>query len=118
MTGVVERFLNAMPAHDWDGMAACLADDPFVRIGPYLDEYTSKAEYVDYIRVMLPTLSGYSMDVTRVTYGSGDGAGVAYAELSETVDDGGVPLRTPECLVFELDAAGLITRVEVFIQSK
>ena len=103
-----------MTDHDWDGMAACLADDPFVRVGPYLDEYTSKAEYVAYISAMLPTLPGYSMDVTRVTYADD----VAYAELSETVDDGGVPLRTPECLVFGLDATGLISRVEVFIQSK
>ena len=53
----------------------------------------------------MPRLPGYAMDVTRVTYGDG----VAYAELSETVTVDGAPLRTPECLTFELTDAGLIS---------
>jgi hypothetical protein len=42
---------------------------------------------------------------------------LAFAELSETVELDGKPMRTPEVLVFALDADGLIARVEVFIQT-
>ena len=54
------------------------------------------------------------MDVTRVTY-AGD---LAFAELSETVEVDGTPLRTPECLTFELTDDGHIRRVEVFTQTR
>ncbi len=109
---VIERYLSCMTAHDWDGMAACLADD-FTRVGPYGDTYESKPEYVAFIADLMPRLPGYSMEVTRVTY-AGD---FAVAELSETVEVEGRPHRTPEALVFDLDPAGLIIRVEVFIQT-
>jgi hypothetical protein len=114
MAEVVERFLTAMTAHDWDAMAACLTDGPFTRVGPYLDTYASKPDYLAYISTMLPTLPGYSMEISRISP-VGD---VVYAELAETVaHPDGKPLRTPECLVFELDERGLIARVEVFIQN-
>jgi ketosteroid isomerase-like protein len=48
-----------------------------------------------------------------VTY-AGD---LAFAELSETVEVDGTPLRTPECLTFEL-TDGRIRRVEVFTQHR
>ena len=41
----------------------------------------------------------------------------AYAELSETVELDGKPMRTPEVLVFELNSDGRIARVDVFIQT-
>ena len=41
----------------------------------------------------------------------------AYAELSETVEFDGKPMRTPEVLVFELTGDGRIARVDVFIQT-
>jgi ketosteroid isomerase-like protein len=110
---VVERFLAAMVAHDWDAMGSCLADD-VVRVGPYLDTYRGRDEYVAFISALLPTLPGYAMDVARVvTAGS-----VVTAQLAETVDDPtGAPLRTPEALVFDLADDGRIARIEVFIQT-
>jgi len=62
----------------------------------------------------MPTLPGYSMDVTRVTYAGS----LAFAELSETVEVDGTPLRTPECLTFELTDDGRIRRVEIFTQTR
>jgi hypothetical protein len=54
------------------------------------------------------------MEVHRVTYASDV---LAYAELSETVEFDGTPMRTPEVLVFELDGERRIARVDVFIQT-
>jgi len=110
--GVVERYLRALTAHDWTAFSNCLADE-LTRVGPYGDTYASKPEYVAFISSLLPTLPDYSMEITRVTYGDG----VAYAELAETVTVDGAPLRTPECITFDLAADGRISRIEVFIQT-
>ena len=110
---VVERFLDSMVGHDWSTFEQCLADD-FTRVGPYGDTYTSKADYVQFLSELLPTLAGYQMQVTRVSYADG----VAFAELSETVEVDGQLLRTPECLSFDLTGDGKIARVEVFTQTR
>jgi hypothetical protein len=41
---------------------------------------------------------------------------LCYVELSETFEADGVPTEYPECLVFEQNPEGLITRVSVFIK--
>jgi ketosteroid isomerase-like protein len=112
--GVIETYLDALVAGNWESFAACLADDDFTRVGPFGDVKPTKADYVAFLSDLMPTLPGYSMDVTRVTY-AGD---VAFAELSETVEVDGTPLRTPECLTFELADDGRIRRVEVFTQTR
>lgn len=111
--GLIERYLRTMVEGDWDTFADCLVDEGFTRVGPFGDVKPTKAEYVAFLSELMPTLPGYSMDVTRVTY-AGD---VAFAELSEVVEVDGTPLRTPECLTFEL-ADGRIRRVEVFTQTR
>lgn len=110
---MIERFLDRMVAHDWDAMAACLAEE-FWRVGPFGDVKPSKTEYVEFISTLMPTLPGYSMRVDRVVYGDR----VGWAELSETVEVNGVPVETPEGLVFDLDEHGLITRVAVYVQTR
>ncbi len=112
--GVVEGYLEAIIGHDWETLAACLADDGFVRVGPWGDEYADKAEYVAFIADLMPKLPGYEMRVDRVTY-SGDQR-LAVVELSETVEVDGRPHRTPEALVFDLDG-DRIRRIQVFIQT-
>ena len=99
---LIETYLDALVQGSWDTFAGCLADDGFTRVGPFGDVKATKAEYVAFLSGLMPTLPGYSMDVTRVTY-SGD---LAFAELSETVEVDGTPLRTPECLTFELSDDG------------
>ncbi|HMF05317.1 MAG TPA: nuclear transport factor 2 family protein [Acidimicrobiia bacterium] len=117
MTGVVERYLDAIIGHDWDALAACLSDDGFSRVGPWGDEYPDKAGYVAFISDLMPKLPGYEMRVDRVTY-SGDER-LAVVELTETVDLEGRRHPTPEALVFDLDggAQGGIRRIQVFIQT-
>lgn len=111
--GVIERFLRTMVAHDWAAFETCLAEE-FTRVGPYGDTYTTRADYVAFLSELMPTLPGYSMEVTRVTYAEA----VGFAELAETVEVDGAPLRTPECLTFDLTADGRIRRVEVFTQTR
>ena len=113
MSDVIERFLRSLVEHDWRVFASCLADD-FTRVGPYGDMYSSKADYVAFLSDLMPTLAGYEMEVTRVSYADG----VGFAELSETVEVDGQLLRTPECLSFNLTDDGRISRVEVFTQTR
>jgi ketosteroid isomerase-like protein len=112
--GVIERYLQALVEGDWATFAGCLADDGFTRVGPFGDTYSSKPEYVAFLSELMPTLAGYELHVSRVTYADG----VAFAELSETVEVDGTRLRTPECLTFELAGDGRIQRVEVFTQTR
>jgi hypothetical protein len=84
-----------------------------VRVGPFFDAYEGRAAYVEFLAALMPSLPNYSMDVGRVTYL--DGGARAYAELAETLDVDGAPLRTPEVLVFEL-SGDRISRIEIFIQ--
>ena len=104
-----------MVAHDWAGVTDCLAHD-VVRVGPFGDTYSPRDRYVTFLAELLPQLSNYSMKVARVTYG--DSRAIAVAELSETMDVDGAPLETPEALVFDLDTAGQITRIAVYIQRR
>jgi ketosteroid isomerase-like protein len=113
MADIIARYLDAIASHDWDVVNECIADD-IVRVGPYGDRYAGRDEYLAFIADLMPKLKGYAMDLDRVTYVSD---ARAYAELSETVEFDGKPMRTPEVLVFELDSDGGIARVDIFIQT-
>ena len=104
---IVERYLEALTSHDWDGLRECLHDD-VVRVGPYNDEYRGRDAYVAFLSSLMPTLPGYSMDVEQITYVDS----LAFAQLSETV----AGKRTDEALVFEIHD-GRIARVDVFIKT-
>jgi ketosteroid isomerase-like protein len=108
---VVERYLDRLVAHDWEAMAACLAED-VVRVGPFGDTYTPKGTYVGFLEGLMPSLPGYSMRIDRVVH-SGS---VAVVELTETIDAGGAPIETPEALVFDLDDDGRIAHIAIYIQ--
>jgi ketosteroid isomerase-like protein len=113
MVDIVERYLRAIATHDWGVVDKCIADD-FVRVGPYGDRIGGRGDYMAFIADLMPKLPGYAMKLERVNY-VGDAR--AYAELSETVELDGKPMRTPEVLVFELTGDGRIARVDVFIQT-
>jgi hypothetical protein len=109
--GVVEGYLAAVATQDWQALAAAVTED-VIRIGPFGDTYTGREAYVDFLSSLMPTLSGYSMDVARVSYL--DRGRRAVAELSETVTVDATPLITPEVLLFDLDADGQVARIEIF----
>jgi limonene-1,2-epoxide hydrolase len=112
-TGTVERYLACLAVHDWDGLAATIADDDLIRQGPYLDVVEGKQPYLKFLRGVFASLEGYQLDVHRISHTSDR---VCYVELSETFDIDGVPTEYPECLVFERNSDDLINRVSVFIK--
>jgi hypothetical protein len=109
----VERYLACLAAHDWDGVAATIADDGLVRDGPFCDLVEGKRAYVDFLRGSLTPLRGYELRVSRVSHASDR---LSYVELSETFEIDGTPRSYPECILFERDDAGLIRHVSVFIK--
>jgi ketosteroid isomerase-like protein len=110
---VVERYLAALPAHDWASLRACLAPD-VERIGPYNDVYRGRDDYARFLADTIEALPGYELVVDRIVHHDGN----ALVELSETIDDSdGARLRTAEAVVFDLDHDGLITRVAVYLRS-
>lgn len=114
MAGIVERYLDAIVSHDWDVVGECVADG-VIRVGPYGDRFDGRDDYLAFISDTMPKLEGYVMELHRVTYAND---GLAFAELSETVEFDGKAMLTPEVLVFELNGDGRITRVEIFIQTR
>ena len=113
MTTIVETYLEKMVAHDFEAMAACLAED-VVRVGPYGDTYRPRGPYVAMLSKLMPSLPGYSMAISRVMVIDDRQVVV---ELSETVEIDGAPLVTPEALVFDLNDAGLIGHIAIYIQT-
>jgi ketosteroid isomerase-like protein len=110
---VVERYLAALPAHDWDTVRACLAPD-VVRFGPYNDDFRGRAAYAQFLASAIAPLPGYELIVDRIV---SDGR-TALVELSETIDDGERGrLRTSEAVVFDVDDDGLISRVAVYLRA-
>ncbi len=64
-TTAVERYLACMAAHDWDGLAATIADEGLVRDGPFCDVVEGKQAYVDFLRGIITSLRGYELRVSR-----------------------------------------------------
>ena len=108
---VVLRYLDRMVAHDWAGTIECLHPD-VVRVGPFGDVYTPRGRYVDYLSALLPTLVNYDLAIERTVAEQS----VVLVQLSESMELDGSMDVTHEVLVFETDPAGLITRIDIFIQ--
>lgn len=111
--GVVERYLEFLAAHDWDGLATTIADDGLTREGPFCDLVEGKDHYVAYLRKVLTTLKGHQLEVTRVSHVDNR---VSFVELTESFEIDGTPAAWPECLLFELNDDGLISHVSVFFK--
>jgi hypothetical protein len=114
-TGVVERYLECLADHDWDGLAATISDDDLTREGPFCDVVEGKAHYVAYLRKVCTSLKGHRLEVQRVSHVD---SRVSFAELTETFEIDGVANSWPECILFEQDNAGLISRVSVFFKQR
>jgi len=112
MTSIVETYLDRMVAHDFDAMAQCLAED-VVRVGPYGDTYTPRDTYVAMLAKLMPSLPGYSMEISRVIVKDSLGGGGA----DRGGRDRGRPPSDTRALVFELNDDGLIAHISIYIQT-
>jgi len=111
----VKGFVERYGAHDFDGVADCLSDEGFERLGPYLDVIASKQEYVDFLRRVVPTLGPrYELLPVRIT--SGADGDTAYAELIERVEVDGVLTDIPEVIVYDLAPDGRIARMNLYLK--
>lgn len=115
LTTVVETYLAAIAAQDWDAAADCLAED-VRRAGPFGDRdvYQGRDAYLDYLKGVMPGLARYRMEIHRIV--TADAARTVVAELSETVHIEGEPVSTPEALIFDLDPSDRISQVRIYIQ--
>ena len=113
--GVVERYLEFLTAHDWDGLATTIADEGLSREGPFCDLIEGKDHYVAYLRKILTTLKGHRLDVTRVSHVDNR---VSFVELTESFEIDGASAAWPECLLFEQNDDGLISHVSVFFKQR
>lgn len=111
---VVEEYLRAFAARDWDAFAAVLADTDLRRVGPFMDVIESKEDYVDFLRHLMPTLVNYEVRVDRV---SSMGGGRFVVELSEIFDVAGVQTEYPQADLFEVDGNGKIKGVSIFMKT-
>ncbi|BBZ50148.1 nuclear transport factor 2 family protein [Mycobacterium heidelbergense] len=113
VTGVVERYLECLAAHDWDGLAATIAEHGLTREGPFCDVVEGKRHYVAYLRKVLTNLKGHRLEVQRVSHVN---SRLSYVELTESFEIDGVVASWPECILFERGGDGLISRVSVFFK--
>jgi hypothetical protein len=110
---VIERYLECLAAHDWDGLADTIAEEGLLREGPFCDVVEGKAHYVAYLRKVLTNLRGHRLTVHRVSHVH---AQLCYVELTEEFEIDGAQADWPECILFERDDDGLIARVSVFFK--
>ena len=113
--GVVERYLDCLAAHDWDGLADTIADEGLTREGPFCDLVEGKQHYVAYLRKVLTQLKDHRLDVKRVSHVN---TRVSFVELTESFEIDGAPAAWPECLLFERNDDGLISHVSVFFKQR
>ncbi|ORA19085.1 nuclear transport factor 2 family protein [Mycobacterium arosiense] len=112
---VVERYLDRLAAHDWDGLADTITEDGLTRQGPFCDIVEGKKRYVAYLRKVCTSLQGHRLEVRRVSHVD---SRVSYAELSETFEIDGVATTWPECILFEQADDGLICHVSVYFKQR
>jgi len=110
--GTIERFFTALSARDWDAFAHVLASG-VQRIGPFGDRVRGRDRYVDLMRGLVP--SAYGNDVHRITCAS-DGR-TAFARVTEHLGYPDRELHLEEAYAFGLDHDGLISLIEVFLQT-
>jgi hypothetical protein len=110
---VLDRYLTALPAHDWSALTETISDERLHRVGPFGDVIDGKAAYVEYLSGVVPTLKSYRLEVTRVRWLVDGGAVV---ELTEHVEMDGQVRRYPEAIFFGFDADDRICDVTIYLQ--
>jgi len=109
---ILERYFDALRAHDWSSLADCLAEN-VRRTGPFLDVVEGREAYVAFLARVVPALENWSLEVARIHRLDDDSALVL---LSETLDVEGTATEFPEALLFGFDPGGRIVRIDIYLQ--
>jgi len=112
MDGVIERFFQHLTGREWGSLGQVLAAD-VVRVGPYGDEAIGRDRYLAFLASTVPV--DYSNDLLRITYASDDRSG--FARVQEHLNYGDSAFHLDEVYSFEIDEAGLLSRIEVYWQT-
>jgi hypothetical protein len=113
--GAVEDYVAYYGSHQWEKLKTCFDADDFVRTGPYLDLFTDVDTYVDFLEGVVPTMGAdYELRVERIVYSPGEQ--VAFAQLIEHLELDGTMVDVPETIVFDLNGAGLIRRMSLYLK--
>jgi limonene-1,2-epoxide hydrolase len=110
---VVERYLSCLAAHDWDGLAATIADEGVVREGPFCDVVEGKHPYLAFLRDAITPLEDHEITVQRISHVSNRRC---YVELRESFRQDASAVTYPECIALEQNGDGLITGVSVYLK--
>ncbi len=110
---VLDRYLAALPAHDWTALAETISDERLHRVGPFGDVVDGKAAYVAFLSGVVPSLKSYRLEVTRVHWLVEGGAVV---ELSEYLEVDGAVQRFPEAIFFGFHESDRIAEVTIYLQ--
>lgn len=112
---VVERFWQGIDTHDWDLVAATLADD-FTRIGMRDDDADTartKADYLAFVAEVTGRMDHHNLELVGTTW-SEDGR-TAYSECIETIHPPGEDALVMRFMnVMELDGDGLLAKLDIF----
>jgi limonene-1,2-epoxide hydrolase len=108
----IARFFAALSARDWPAFAAVVAPD-VERIGPFGDRVRGRERYVDLLRGLVP--SDYGNDVHRITCAQDGRSG--FARVTEHLAYPDRALHLQEAYAFGLDEHGLVSLVEIFLQT-
>jgi hypothetical protein len=112
---VVERFWQGIDRHDWDLVAATLADD-FTRIGMRDDEADTarnKADYLAFVAEVTGRMDHHDLRVERIFW-SEDGRSVI-AECIETIRPPGEDALVMRFInVMEVNDDGLLSKLDIF----
>jgi hypothetical protein len=113
--GAVEDYVTYYGSHQWEKLKTCFDATDFTRIGPYLDLFTDIDAYVDFLEGVVPTMGAdYELQVERIVYTPGER--VAFAQLIEHLELDGSMVDIPETIVFDLNDAGLIRRMSLYLK--
>jgi hypothetical protein len=109
---LAEQYLHAVAEQDWSTVAASVSRQ-VVRHGPFGDDYEGVDDYLTFLKRIMPSLTGYRMDIDHINE---LGNRRALVELRETIVIEGGPVETHECLVFEMGLDGLLATISIYIR--
>jgi hypothetical protein len=111
--GAVEDYLHALSDREWGRLAEVFVDEGFVRSGPFSDTIYGAEAYVDFLIDVCSPFESYRLDTHRI---SRSGDRIVFAEIDEVIGRDGKVDSFPEVLLFELDDAGKVRYVSVFMK--